>query len=327
MENNIPQKESIGDVLKKYKQMQNNGTLPKTPQQEHLSDSDIDDVVIQQTFQNKSTVVSTHIPSTSNSFNPQDYERAMSRETDPDLITSYEVIKLPSKGIFYKNGLTEVNVEYMTSIDEDILTTPSLIENGTVFEVLMQRKIKTKGVNPNDLLVGDRNAILLFLRSSSYGSDYHVQVPDPRTNIPFKTTINLTKLKYRNITELPDESGCFIVELPMRKKIIKFKLLTYGEEMILQKKSDAIKEAYGQEFSEFNTLKLKSHIISINEKTDRSYINKFVDAMPALDALTIRRKIVEVSPDVDMNYEFTTKDEFKFNAQLSIGIDFFFPNN
>ena len=88
----------------------------------------------------------------------------------------------------------------------------------------------------------------------------------------------------------------------------------------------SIKEAYSQEFSDYSTMKLKAHVVAIDEKTDRTYIDKFIDAMPALDALTIRRKIMEVSPDVDMNYEFSTKDGYKFNATLSVGIDFFFPS-
>jgi hypothetical protein len=73
-------------------------------------------------------------------------------------------------------------------------------------------------------------------------------------------------------------------------------------------------------------MKLKAHVVAINEKTDRLYIDKFIDAMPAMDALTIRRKILEVSPDVDMAYEFVAKDGYKFIAYLSVGIDFFFPS-
>jgi hypothetical protein len=251
---------------------------------------------------------------------------AMSKETDPDLMTSYEIVKLPSKGLFYKNKISEVAVEYMTSKDEDLLTTPSLIENGTVLDVLLKRKIKTKGVVADDLLAGDRNAIILFLRSSSYGSTYTVQVPDPRTNAIFKTEVDLLKLRYKKINEEPDADGHFTVKLPMRKKTVKFRLLTSGEETMLFKKAEAVQEAYGQEFNEYSTLKLKSHIVSIDEKTDRTYIGKFVDAMPALDALTIRRKIIDVSPDVDMEYEFVAKDGYKFKAQLSVGIDFFFPS-
>ena len=112
----------------------------------------------------------------------------------------------------------------------------------------------------------------------------------------------------------------------MRKKTVKFRLLTAGEETMLMTQAEAHREAYGAEYNEYSTLKLKSHVISIDDKTDRTYISKFVDAMPARDALTIRRKIIDVSPDVDMDYEFTTKDGYKFKAQLSVGIDFFFPS-
>ena len=298
MENiEAPKKESISDVLKKYKEQTANGenkavgiNLPKSP-----------------------------------TFNPQEFEKTMSKETDPDLMTSYETIKLPSKGMFYPHRISEVAVEYMTSKDEDLLTTPSLIENGSVLDILLKRKIKTPGITVEELLAGDRNAIILFLRTSSYGNEYSVQVTDPRSGIPFKDSVNLLQLKYKEPQELPDEYGHFTVDIPMRKKTITFRLLTSGEDMTIYKKSEAIKEAYNEEFSQYSTMKLKAHVVAVNEKTDRSYIDKFVDAMPALDAMTIRRKIIDVSPDVNMAYEFMTKDGYKFTANLTIGIDFFFP--
>jgi len=291
---NVPQKESISDVIKNYKNIK---------------------------AQNPATtnVVSDAIPKMP-MFNTTEFERTMSKETDPDLMTSYEAIKLPSQGFMYTSHISELNVEYMTSKDEDLLTTPSLIENG-------KRKIKTPGITPDELLAGDRNAVILFLRTSSYGSDYTVQVTDPRTGIPFKDTIDLLKLKYKEVKEMPDEYGHFTVEIPMRKKTVTFRLLTSGEDNFIFKKAEAVKEAYNSDFSDYSTMKLKAHIMAINEKTDRSYIDKFVDAMPALDALTIRKRIIDVSPDVDMSYEFVAKDGFKFKANLSIGIDFFFPNN
>jgi len=316
-----PKKEPIADVLKRYKEMQEKGTLPSP---ESVTSLPLDKKPQQTNPTPMPEAKSSSIPSST--FNPEDYQNAMSRETDPDLMTSYEIVKLPSQGLFYKHGISEVNVEYMTSKDEDLLTTPSLIENGTVLDILLRRKIKTKGINADELLAGDRNAIILFLRSSSYGSTYTVQVPDPRTNVVFKTDVDLLKLRYKKVKETPDAEGFFSIKLPMRKKTVKFKLLTAGEETMLFNQAEAHKEAFGQDFSEFSTLKLKSHVVSIEGKTDRSYIGKFIDAMPALDALTIRRKIIDVSPDVDMEYEFKTKDGYKFKAQLSVGIDFFFPS-
>lgn len=301
-----PQKESIQELLKKYQENKDNMSMTHETK---ISNSVINDSIPK--------------PPT---FNPQDFEKTMSKETDPDLIISYEIVKLPSRGLFYSNGISEVNVEYMTSRDEDLLTTPSLIESGTVLDLLLKRKIKTAGINPDELLAGDRNAIILFLRSSSYGSEYTVQVPDPRTGIAFKTTVDLTKLRYKELKELPNQNGYFSVELPMRKKTVLFRLLTSGEDTQIFKKAKSVQEAYGSEFNDYSTMKLKSSIVSIGDNTDRTYISKFVDAMPALDAYTIRRKILDVSPDVDMDYEFTAKDGFKFNANLSIGIDFFFPS-
>ena len=211
----VPEKEPIGDVLKRYKEMREEGAVvPSRPPEAMPPEA-------------KADTIAPIVPSGAN-FNPEDFENAMSRETDPDLMTSYEVIKLPSKGKFYKDGLSEVNVEYMTSKDEDILTTPSLIENGTVMDILLKRKIKSKGVKIADLLVGDRSAIILFLRSSSYGPDYAVQVPDPRTNALFQSKVNLNKLKYKVVEEQPDEHGHFTTEIPMRKKTVTFRLLSSG---------------------------------------------------------------------------------------------------
>ena len=264
---------------------------------------------------------------TTKQFNQEEFEKTMSQETDPDLMMSYELIKLPSKGLFYKHGISEVQVEYMTSKDEDLLTTPSLIDSGKVLDLLLKRKIKTKGISIEELLPGDRNAILLFLRTSSYGPEYKVNVFDPRTNKQFPATVNLLELKYKEVEEKPDENGLYSIELPMRKKTVKVRILSAGEENEIFKQAEANKEEFKQEFSEYHTMKLKASIVSINNNRDRSYIDRFVNVMPAGDSLAIRRKLLDIIPDVDMSYEFTAPDGHKFTANLSIGLDFFFPSN
>lgn len=254
------------------------------------------------------------------------FQEKYTKETDPDLMMSYEIVKLPSKGIFYANKVSEVAIEYLTSRDEDLMTTPSFIEDNSMIDRLLERKIVDKTIKPKDLLSGDRSAILLFLRASSYGHNYKVMVTDPRSGNQFEDNVDLRKLKYKEVTELPDELGEFSVEIPMRKKLVKFRLLTAGEEQLIMKNAEARRQAYGEEVSEYNTLRLKASITEIGGKRDRSYIDRFVDVMPALDAFTIRTKIMDVSPDVDMSYEFKAKDGYKFVAPLSMGIDFFFPN-
>ncbi|MFW6242704.1 MAG: hypothetical protein ACOC2W_00935 [bacterium] len=309
-ESKFPQKESLSDALNKYKNNTNKVN-------DEISDKHYE--------KNEQEAVSSKMPNT-NVMNQNDYENSMTKEVDPDLITSYEIVKLPSEGKFYSNGLSEVKVEYMTSKDEDVLTSVSLIEKGEVFNELLKRKIKTPGVNVNELLDGDRSAIILFLRTSSYGPYYDVRVPHPETGKPFETKVDLTKLKYKEMTKEPDEEGLFQVQLPMRKKTIKFRLLNHSEIIKLQKKAEELQNEFNEEYSQFNTMKIKAHVVSIDGKTDRSYINKFIDAMPALDSFTIRKEILNVQPEIDMNYEFETKEGIKFNAPISIGIDFFFPS-
>ena len=306
---NIPQKQSIEDALSRYKEKQS-----------EMNSSE---------ESNKQTVVPDSIPKSTAPIpaqNKENFEKTMMQETDPDLMTSYEIIDLPSKGLFYPDGLSQVAVEYMTSRDEDLLTTPSLIDNGTVIDVLLKRKIKTKGVNPENLLLGDRSAIIIFLRTSSYGPEYTVMVTDPRTGKQFKDTVDLTKLTHKEVKELPDSNGHFTVDIPMRKKKVKFRLLTTGEDNVLYKKAESIQQAYGEEVNHYKTMKLKSQIVSIDGNEDRTYIDKFVDAMPALDSFTIRKKVEDVSPDVNLEYEFTAKDGFKFKSSLVLGLDFFFPS-
>ena len=294
---------SVKDIIKEYKKTVSQGgdEKPKQkPTETNMPDLGIDESV---------------------------YKHQAMQETDSDLIVGYETIKLPSKGLFYKNGLKELDVEYMTSKDEDLLTTPSLIQSGSALPKLLKRKIKTKGVDVDQLLPGDKSAVILFLRTSSYGPDYTVEVQDPRTGKYFKDTVDLLELKVKEIKEVPDENMEFSFDLPRRKKTVKFRLLTSGEEVAIRKNADKIMEEYGEEFAEYSTLKIKAAITSIDGNSDRNYINKFVDAMPVYDVARLKKKYNDVSPEFDMNYLFKTKDGYEFKAYLIIGSDFFFPND
>lgn len=268
----------------------------------------------------------SNIPTTPTSnFDGDNFQSQMSQETDPDLVVGWDTVTLPSKGVFYENGITELKVEYLTAKDEDLLTTPALLENGTVLDVLLKKKIKSP-INIDSMLTGDKNAVLLFLRASSYGHNYEVNVTNPFTGKAFKSEIDLRKLKYKEVTEQPDALGMFTVKIKMRNKVIKFRLLNHKEEKTLTQQAEMIKESYGNVYAEIGTLRLKSAIKQIDDRNDTDYIHRFVDAMPAGDALTIRKKYSEVEPDVDMEYDFVTPDGKPFRSTIVMGVDFFFPS-
>lgn len=268
-------------------------------------------------------VINNSIPQ-SQPLQSGNYQKLQSN-VNSELEMVYEIVQLPSEGRLYQDGLKEINIEYLTATDEDILTTASLIQNGSVLDIVLDRKIKSKGVDHRNLLPGDKEALLLFLRTSSYGVDYHVTVSNPIYGDSFKTKVDLSKLKYKVLEVYPDQRGFFTIQLPMSKKHIEFRLLTSGEEATINKMAESKKEAYGSNFSTYISDKIKASIMSIDGNSDRSHINKFVDIMRAGDASFIRKKIHEASPGVDMSYEFTSPDGHTFTSQLSVGTDFFFP--
>ena len=109
--------------------------------------------------------------------------------------TPFDVLELPSKGLLYPGKPSTVKVEYLTAADENVLTSPNLIRSGKVLDVLIERKIKSKEIPMSSLLVGDRNAIMIWLRATGYGEMYPVKMTDPTTFEEFETEIDLTTLK------------------------------------------------------------------------------------------------------------------------------------
>lgn len=238
-----------------------------------------------------------------------------------------QTVTLPSRGILYKNGLKEVQVDYMTASDENLLSSTELIRKGTVMDELLKRKIKTEGVNVNELLNGDKDKIIVFLRASSYGQYYDVKVMCPETGNEFEESIDLLTLNEKELTVEPDDMMLFNFTLPMSNKEVKFKLLSSGEFNKVLDSSQKQKEAYKQQYSEVITLLLKAQIKEVDGQSDRNYINKFVDRMRAGDSVALRNYIKSIEPGID--YEYEMESPFtgnKFKSTLNFGIDFFYPS-
>ena len=121
----------------------------------------------------------------------------------------------------------------MTSKEEDILTSPNLIKKGTVIDKLLESVIVTEGVKIDDLLVGDKNAIMIATRILGYGKDYNVTVLDPDSGEENPVVVDLTKLGDKKIDSKQYKDGNeFEFELPNSKRTLTFKLLTQDEREI-----------------------------------------------------------------------------------------------
>jgi len=155
-----------------------------------------------------------------------------------DTTAQYDVIQLPSNGRCYSSKIDRVPVAYLTAYDENIITSPNLYKDGLVIDFLLKNKIVNKDINVDELVSGDIDAIILWLRATSYGADFPVVVSDPETGEEIETVLDLTTFKPKEFNLIGDENGWFEYETPVRKDKIKFKYLSRKEEKALQKISE-----------------------------------------------------------------------------------------
>ena len=239
----------------------------------------------------------------------------------------FDVIPLPSKGLLYPGQQGSVKVEYMTAMDENILTSPNLIKSGKVLDVLMERKVKESPVPFDQLLVGDRNAIMIWLRATGYGEIYPVKLNDPTSGVDFETEIDLNDLKTKELPEgvEPDERGEFSFDLPKSKKKIKFSLLTVGVERSIVSKTEKYEKATKSQISNALTYRLQAQIKEIDGNRDINFIQQFVNYMPAYDSLKFREYSDMIEPGIDMSAEVEGPTG-TFQAPITLGLNFFWPN-
>ena len=147
----------------------------------------------------------------------------------------FDVVPLPSNGQCYKSKLDRVPVSYLTAYDENIITSPNLYKDGLVIDYLLKNKVESNDINVDDLVSGDADAIILYLRATSYGADFPIVVRDPDTGEQIETTVDLTTLKPREFKLIGDENGYFDYETPLRHDKIKFRYLTRKQERQLRK--------------------------------------------------------------------------------------------
>lgn len=163
-------------------------------------------------------------------------ESTMYNTNDP--MMQYDVIPLPSNGQGYPSKVDRVPVGYLTAYDENFILSPNLWRDGLVIDFLIKNKVLNKDIDVEELLSGDVDAIILFLRATSYGPDFPIVVRDPQSGEQIESTVDLTSLKYKDFKLVGDENGWFDFETPLRKDKIKFRYLTRKQEKQLKQLAD-----------------------------------------------------------------------------------------
>ena len=238
-----------------------------------------------------------------------------------------EIVDLPSGGKVYpknspiSNG--KIELKYMTAREEDILTSQNLIKKGEVIEKVLDSLILTEGVKCDDLIIGDKNAIMVAARILAYGPIYEAQVTNPNTGDQMNVSFDLTDCPFKKV---PDISGNnFEFELPISKKKIQYQILTGKEEEQILDELKKIKKI-NKGTSPTLTTRLRHSILSVDGDDSHAAINDLSINMLARDSLAFREELKRVSPDIDLEQEVELEGEM-VTVQIPMTATFFWPNS
>lgn len=249
-----------------------------------------------------------------------------------------EFVELPSKGKYYPEGhplknKTSIEIKFMTAKEEDILASTVLIKKGIVFDRLLH-SILVEKIDPNDFLVGDKNAILVASRINGYGSTYETNVTCPKCSTNGKYSFDLSDLKTTMVSDnvykegmgvVETENGTFKVPLERIKKIVEIKPMNGHDEKylshVLNSKS---KNNLGETLI---TDTLKTYIVSVDGDTSRNNISMFVDTLPARESRTLRNVYKNAIPKVEISSHYSCANcGHEQELEVPLNADFFWPN-
>ena len=247
----------------------------------------------------------------------------------------FDRIPLPSGGIQYKqlpeNQRDTVDVAYMVAEDENLFFSPNLIESDGVLEVLINRKLLTKGLKYDDLLEGDVNALMFWLRATAYGNEYHVKLKDPETNKPFDHVIDLTlsSLGYLEPQHHINKRGNMEFKFPMCGRVVEYRYLTIKEEDALEAHdAHRVKTMGKNAVSSLMTDKMAAQIISIDSGaiTNPMEIRPFVNKLRPIDSSAFRKHLSKNEFGVNMQINVQAPSGAMFRGPIPLGATFFFPD-
>jgi hypothetical protein len=236
-----------------------------------------------------------------------------------------EVVDLPSKGLLYPESSPlssgKIEMKYMTAKEEDILTNQNYISRGVVIDKLLQSMIVSK-IDYNELLVGDKNAILVAARILGYGKDYDFTYKNERI------TVDLSILEPKELDETIIKKGKneFDFIFPSSGTNITFKLLTHKDELAITQELNGLKKINKDNLPELST-RLKYMITSVEGSTERKDIREFVDNyLLAKDSRVFREYVKEIQPDINLTFDFDGNDGFEEGVNIPIGVNFLWPD-
>jgi hypothetical protein len=246
-----------------------------------------------------------------------------------------EFVDLPSKGQLYPEGhplkgKDKVEIKFMTAKEEDILTSRSLIKKGVAIDRMLESLLVDRAIKVENLLLGDKNALIVGARISGYGASYKTNITCPSCGVNCKHDFDLEKLTHVKADNLEDlgvtltNNNTFTFNLPKTKATVEVRPLTGKDELELSELIEKKKKANLPE--ESSTSQMKTYLVSVNGNRDKNVIKQFVDNLPALDARQMRLIYRQIVPNVDMTQQFICSScAFEQDMEVPFTVDFFWP--
>lgn len=262
--------------------------------------------------------------------------RAQAETVDPssvlDFVTPTEFVELPSRGIGYPEGhplrgQETVEIRFMTAKDEDILTSRSLLKKGIALERLIDNLLTNDALTSKEILIGDRNAIIIAARSSAYGHLYETKVQCPACQASNKVTFDLSapEIKIGDFDDFEYEEtnfGTYVVETPKSNVKVEMRLLNGQDESKLVKAMSKAKES-----EDVVTTQMKLYIVSVNDHKGKAFVDYFVNNVPAYEARWLRKCYEALAPNVKVSEEFECEScGFEQEMEVPFNTDFFWPD-
>ena len=249
-----------------------------------------------------------------------DPSQIQQQQQEPNI--PYDVLTLPSKGITYPGNIKTIKVTYLTATDEDIMTSPNLAKNNTIVDTLLRRKVLEPGFDTTQLLECDKEAILIFLRNTAYGSVYTLTLTDPETQKSFEHDVDLSALSDKDMKLKADDKGEFEFMAPVSNKKLKWKFLTAQEEKELTSLSEDYKNS---QIIPLVTKTLEKHITEVEGIREKSQLSQIIQLMPIKDSQSLRKYINSNKPGLDLNATVTAPSGREVNTRVAFGSAFFRP--
>lgn len=252
---------------------------------------------------------------------------------DFGLDIAMESVPLPSLGLIYPSdsplhGKETLEIRPMTAREEDILTSRAYIKDGTVITRLIDSCLVDKRIKSDDLISGDRTALMVALRITGYGADYNIDVSCPSCGEVNSAEFDLSQLPIKRLEVEPVEIGqnLFEVVLPVTKKSVRVKFLTGHDEKEMLTIAER-KKKKGMNTDSLVTDRLHRVIQSVDGITDKNKISFFVRNMPVRDSLALRKFLEKAEPSVVMKSQLRCNSCFEESeVDLPIGASFFWPD-